>query len=94
MCMTNRQYDNRLRKLSELEAQKKELEEQIKALQEEIKSDMGDTEEIDTGKWIVRWTKSISNRFDTTAFKKSHKKLYDEFCKASESRRFSYKAIA
>lgn len=91
MCYTNRQIDNRLKKLAELEAQKKELEEQIKAIQEDLKADMGDLEEIDTGKWIVRWTKSISNRFDTTAFKKAHSKLYKDFCKETESRRFSYK---
>lgn len=91
MCMTNRQYDNRLKKLAELEEQKKALEEQIKALQDEIKQDMGDLEEVNTGKWIIRFTKVFSNRFDSAAFKKEHAKLYKDFCKASESRRFSYK---
>lgn len=91
MCMTNRQYDNRLKKLAELEEQKKALEEQIKAIQEELKADMGDLEEIDTGKWIVRFTRVISKRFDSTAFKKEHSKLYRDFCRETESRRFSYK---
>lgn len=91
MCMTNRQYDNRLKKLAELEEQKKALDEQIKALQDEIKQDMGDTEEINTGKWIIRFTRVVSSRFDSTSFKKEHAKLYKDFCKATESRRFSYK---
>lgn len=91
MCYTNRQIDNRMKKLAELEAQKKELEEQIKALQEDIKQDMGDLEEIDTGKWIVRFTKVISNRFDSAAFKKDHAGLYATYQRPTESRRFSYK---
>lgn len=94
MCMTNRQYDNRLRKLQDLEEQKKALEVQIRTLQDEIKRDMGDLEEVNTGKWIVRFTKVMSNRFDSAAFKKAHSRLYNEFCRSAESRRFSYKATA
>lgn len=94
MCMTNRQYDNRMKKLADLEAQKKELEEKIKVLQDEIKEDMGDLEEVETDNFIIRWTKTISNRFDTTTFKKEQKALYDQYLTSSESRRFSFKAIA
>lgn len=94
MCYTARQIDNRMKKLAELEAQKKALDEQIAAIKADLQADMGDLEEVTTDKWIVRFTKTVSNRFDSTAFKKAHKKLYDEFCKPSESRRFSYKGIA
>lgn len=91
MCMTNRQYDNRLKKLQALEEQKKAIEAEIKALQDEIKADMGDVEEVDTGKWIVRFTTVISKRFDSAAFKKDHAGLYATYTRPTESRRFSYK---
>lgn len=94
MCMTERQYDNRLKKLQALEEQKKELEAAIKALQDELKADMGDLEEIQTGHFLLRYTKVVSTRFDSTAFKKAHSKLYKDFCKETESRRFSYKETA
>ena len=51
-----------------------------------------DTEEMTAGKYIVRWTSVLSNRFDTTAFKKAHGELYKEYTKQSASRRFSISA--
>ena len=94
MCMTNRQVDNRLKKLQALEEQKKELETMIKALQDELKKEMGDLEEIETGHFLLRYTKVVSSRFDSTAFRKAHSDLYKDFCKETESRRFSYKDTA
>jgi predicted phage-related endonuclease len=48
-----------------------------------------DTDEMTVDVFKVRWTKVISNRFDTTAFKKAHEDIYGMFTKASETRRFS-----
>ena len=44
------------------------------------------------GNYIVRWTAVLTNRFDTTAFKKAHGELYKEYTKQSASRRFSISA--
>lgn len=38
---------------------------------------------------IVRWTSILSNRFDTTGFKKEHGELYKAFTKQTASRRFT-----
>lgn len=48
-----------------------------------------DTEELEAGKYIVRWTSVLSNRFDTTAFKKVMPELYKAYTKQVSSRRFS-----
>ena len=48
-----------------------------------------DTEELEAGKYIVRWTSVLSNRFDSTAFKKQHSELYKSFTKQVASKRFS-----
>ncbi len=89
--MTERMIVNRVRKLKELEAQQKEIEEQIEALKAEIKADMQrkDLEEQRAGDYTVRFTTVISNRFDGKAFKADHAKLYDQYMRATESRRFS-----
>ncbi|MDU7706296.1 MAG: hypothetical protein E7J94_03370 [Clostridium sp.] len=89
--MTERMIVNRVRKLKELEAQQKEIEEQIEALKAEIKADMQrkDLEEQKAGDYTVRFTTVISNRFDGKAFKADHSKLYDQYMRATESRRFS-----
>ena len=89
--MTERMIVNRVRTLKELEAQQKEIEEQIEALKAEIKADMQrkNLEEQRAGNYTVRFTTVISNRFDGKAFKADHAKLYDQYMRATESRRFS-----
>ena len=89
--MTERMIVNRVKKLKELEAQQKKIEEQIEALKAEIKADMQrkDLEEQKAGDYMVRFTTVISNRFDGKAFKADHAKLYDQYMRTTESRRFS-----
>ena len=64
------------------------------ALRDAIKAEMleRDTEELTAGQYIVRWTSIISNRFDTTAFKKVMPDVYKAYTKAVSSRRFSISA--
>ena len=60
-------------------------------IREEIKAEMirRDTEELIAGAYIVRYTSVISNRFDSTTFKKLYSDLYKDFTKPVSSRRFS-----
>lgn len=88
--MTNRQIDNRIKKLQGLEEQKKALEEQITALKEEIQEEMKDNELLETGNCIIHFTKVITERFDSKAFKQAYEDLFKIYAKKSESRRFSY----
>ena len=69
----------------------KEIISKIEALRDCIKAEMlqQNTEELEAGAYIVRWTSVLSNRFDTTAFKKSHGDMYQEYTKQVSSRRFS-----
>ena len=77
-----------LKELEELIAIAKDEAEEIK---DEIKNEMmkRNTEEMKIGKYIVRWTETLSNRFDTTTFKKLFPEVYKEFTKVVSSRRFS-----
>lgn len=91
--MTDRQLNNRLSKLAELEAQKKELENQIESLKNEIKADMGQKEELSTNKYLVKWTSYVQNKLDSRALKEKHPKIYAEFVNPTQCRRFSYKEV-
>ena len=51
-----------------------------------------DTEELTVGRYIIRWTSVISNRFDTAAFKRTYGDLYKAFTRQSASRRFTISA--
>ena len=64
---------------------------EAEAIRDEIKQEMmaRDTEELEAGKYIVRWTSILSNRFDTTAFKKVMPDVYKAYTKQISSRRFS-----
>ena len=61
------------------------------AIREAIKEEMvrQDTEELVAGAYIVRFTSVISNRFDSTTFKRLYADLYKDFTKPVSSRRFS-----
>ena len=61
------------------------------AIRETIKEEMirQETEELVAGAYIVRFTSVISNRFDSTTFKRLYADLYKDFTKPVSSRRFS-----
>lgn len=92
--MTNRQIENRIRKIQTLEEQVKILQDQIDGLKDEIKISMesDDADEIRTGSFIVRWKEVISRRLDGTALKKALPDVWQTYSKDSSSRRFTITA--
>lgn len=89
--MTNKQLDNRVKKLQGIEAQMKELEEQAEAIRAEIKADLESKgeDEHDTGSFIIRWKEIISRRLDSKALKAALPDVFAAYSKESSSRRFS-----
>ena len=61
------------------------------ALREQLKEEMvrQNVEELIAGAYILRYTPIISNRFDSTSFKRLYADLYKDFTKPVSSRRFS-----
>ncbi len=61
------------------------------AIREAIKEEMmaQDVEELTAGAYIIRYTTVLSNRFDTTTFKKLYGDLYKDYTKQVSSRRFT-----
>lgn len=89
--MSTIEIKSKIDELKELEALIEEAKAEAEALRDAIKAEMlaRDTEELTAGTYIVRWTSTLSNRFDTTAFKREHNDLYQQFTKQIASRRFS-----
>ena len=81
----------KVEQLKELENLLEEVKVEAEAIRDEIKQEMmaRDTEELEAGQYIVRWTSIHSNRFDTTAFKKVMPDVYKAYTKQISSRRFS-----
>ena len=77
--------------LNKYEAMMEELKTEAEKVRNSIKAEMEarEVEELIAGQYIVRWTSVLSNRFDSTAFKKEHAELYKEFTKQVSSKRFS-----
>ena len=89
--MSTNELVMKVEQLKELENLLEEVKVEAEAIRDEIKQEMmaRETEELEAGKYIVRWTSILSNRFDTTAFKKVMPDVDKAYTKQISSRRFS-----
>ena len=89
--MDKKELIEKIEALQEWETILEEAKNEVENLRDEIKADMAEKEleEMDLGQYIVRWTPILSNRFDTTAFKKAYGDLYKAYTKQVASRRFT-----
>lgn len=92
--MSKNEIISKIEALNEWEALMEEARAEAEALRDSIKAEMmaQDTEELIAGQYIVRWTYVLSNRFDTTAFKKVMPDVYKAYTKQTSSRRFTISA--
>ena len=81
----------KVEKMKELEELLEEVKTEEESVRDEIKQEMltQDTEELEAGQYIIRWTSVLTNRFDTTAFKKVLPDVYKAYTKQITSRRFT-----
>lgn len=89
--MSANEMEMKIAKLQEWEQLLEEAKAEVESLKDEIKAEMlnRNTEEMSAGRYIVRWTSVLSNRFDTTTFKRDHAEMYKQYMKQTASRRFS-----
>ena len=92
--MSTIEITSKIEALKDLESLIEEAKAEAEALRDEIKSEMlnRDTEELEAGQYIVRWTSVLTQRFDTTAFKKVMPDVYKAYTKQVSSRRFTISA--
>ena len=92
--MSTTELTAQIESLRALEELIEEAKAEAETLRDAIKQEMlnRDTEELTAGQYIVRWTSVLSNRFDSTAFKKVMPDVYKAYTKQVASRRFSISA--
>ena len=89
--MSNIDLAKKIDELHELEELIEEAKANAEAVKDSIKAEllMRNTEELEVNGKIIRWTSVLSQRFDSTAFKKVMPDIYKSFTKQVSSRRFS-----
>ena len=92
--MSTIEIQAQIESLRALEELIEEAKAEAETLRDAIKQEMlnRDTEELSAGQYIVRWTSVLTNRFDTTAFKKVMPEVYKAYTKQISSKRFSISA--
>ena len=89
--MSTIEIQAQIESLRALEELIEEAKVEAETLRDAIKQEMlnRDTEELTAGQYIVRWTSILTNRFDSTAFKKVMPDVYKAYTKQVSSRRFT-----
>ena len=77
--------------LNKYEAMMEEIKAEADRIRNTIKAEMEarEVEELIAGQYIVRYTSVLSNRIDSTAFKKVMPELSKAYTKQTASRRFT-----
>ena len=82
--------DRKVGKLRELRDLESGIRAQITAIEDELKAEMlaRNTDELRGCTSRVTWKTVISRRFDSAAFRLTHAELFQQYSKATTSRRF------
>ena len=89
--MSKNEIITKIETIRELEDLIEEAKAEADALRDLIKQQMlaEGTEELEAGQYMVRYQNIVSNRFDSSAFKKLMPDVYKSFIRQSTSKRFS-----
>lgn len=89
--MSANELTTKIENIKTLQTMIDELTAEMETLKDEIKADMTaqGVEEMTISCYKVRYTTVTSNRFDSTAFKKTHADLYSQYTKPTTSKRFT-----
>jgi len=93
--MKNIELNDKVRNYFEIMQMISELEAEAEAIKDAVKAEMVEqgTEELEGAGWRATWHNTVSNRFDSAAFKKEHGDLYKAFTKATTGTRFTLNTI-
>lgn len=89
--ISDMELTEKVRKFKEIQAAIEELEAQVNEIKESIINEMEtkQAEEIKVDVYRIRYITVVSNRFNTTEFKKEYNNLYNQYLKESVYKRFT-----
>lgn len=92
--MSTMELTTQIEALRSLEELIEEAKAEAETIRDTIKAEMlnRDVETLEAGQYIIRWTSVLSQRFDSTAFKKVMPDVYKAYTKQVSSRRFTISA--
>ena len=88
--MSNTEIQSKVNELRELRRMADELTAEIESIQDAIKAHMTaiDADTLTGADYKITWKTITTTRFDSAAFKLSHADLFQQYSKATTSRRF------
>lgn len=88
--MTANEVDSKVNELRSLRGFEAEVREAIKNIETLLKAEMTErgTDILEGRESIVNWKTFVTTRFDSAAFKLSHADLFQQYSRATTSRRF------
>ena len=89
--MSTTEITSKIENIKTLQTMIDELTAEMEEAKDEVKAEMTSrgVDEMTVSCFKVRYKDVTSSRFDSTAFKKTHSELYEQFCKKTVSKRFS-----
>ena len=90
--MSRNELLTKIESLNEWEKLIADAQAEAESLRDEIKAEMLrlDTEELEAGAYIIRWTSTLTSRFNTKKFKEDMgEAVYNAYLKQVASKRFS-----
>ena len=89
--MSKNELVAKIEALNAWEALMEDAKAEAEAIRDSIKQEMmeREVEELTAGQYIIRRTSVLTNRFDSTAYKKVMPEVYKAFTKQTSSHRFS-----
>ena len=89
--MANNELINKIEALNEWEQIIADAQAEAEAIRDTLKQEMlrRDTEELECGQYIIRYQSIVTNRLDSSAFKKLMPDVYKSFMRQTTSKRFS-----
>ena len=92
--MSTHELTAQIESLRALEELIEEAKAEAETLRDTIKQEMlnREVDTLEAGQYIVRWTSVLSQRFDSTAFKKVMPEVYKAYTKQVSSKRFTISA--
>ena len=92
--MSTIEIQAQIESLRALEELIEEAKAEAETLRDTIKQEMlnREVETLEAGQYIIRWTSVLSQRFDSTAFKKVMPEVYKAYTKQVSSKRFTISA--
>ncbi len=86
--MSMNEIEAKCRELRQLQNLIAEAEQEIEAIKDSIKAQMGDSEELYAGEYLVSWKTVKSSRVDTVALRKALPEVAERFTRTTTTRRF------